>query len=964
MKRASCRDIANRVIRALVAAVVCLIASSPASAAAPAKLTISFPRPGEVITGTTLWTNFDGMNNGVPQGADHIDFQIDDNPVEHVPGVVSQYYQFSNRVHQFFNVPPGPHVLNAWLVDANQVTISERVSVPFTMAADGWVRISANPRVVTPGQSSTITWTSQNVSGCQAMLQSPPDDSSPWLGSRPASGSEVVKPHVSLMYGLQCTDAAGRLVGASARVNVTRGAQRTLVILTNLQDQALAPPFSDRAAMAQEIFNGPFNAYYREASYGKMWFEGTVVGPYTVPFEGCEWDSSFLFDAAVRAADPDVYFPDYQHVIVVHPLNTKPSTVGCWDSTAMGPGPLNNAAHFPVPRPLADGPSDATLMTIRAWDVGTMNAHLIRLMGFNLGLLTPDRVDCGLFAAQPPGVFSMMQASSVCRQYQSGDPFDVMGSGSGHFNAAYKDRLTWFDAGNIRAIDTPEDAGTYLLAPIEQSTAALQVLKIRRADGRWYYLEYRQSAGQGALMHLSTEPLMDVMETSRLMDLSGQGSFILPIGRTYADASGPTITSEAMVGGSLKVRIGWTSPTSAPVPTPASPTLTITSPRPNQSIAGSVVQVSYSKSGDLAAAGVDHVHFQLDGQPEVHDLNFDGVYQFTNVAAGAHVLTGYLATAQHTAVSGTAVTVRFSTTSPAPAPTPVPAPTLTFTAAPASVPAGQTAELAWSSTNAASCTASGGWTGVKSPAGRLTIRPAQTASYALTCRSSGLTTLSTGQTVTVTVTPRPAPVVNHVPLVAAGPDQTLAPSQTRVQLSGTASDDGLPTLPGKLTLTWARASGPGPVSFDDPHAAKTTATVTVPGVYSIMLTAFDGQYQRTDYLYLRFPAPPLPPRNMPPVIQLSPTALVSAERLPARGGITAVVTDDGLPTPPGKTTATWSKASGPGTVTFDDASATATTTTFSAAGSYVLRLSVTDGQYPRVAYLHVTVRLDPAAPPQ
>ncbi len=58
--------------------------------------------------------------------------------------------------------------------------------------------------------------------------------------------------------------------------------------------------------------------------------------------------------------------------------------------------------------------------------------------------------------------------------------------------------------------------------------------------------------------------------------------------------------------------------------------------------------------------------------------------------------------------------------------------------------------------------------------------------------------------------------------------------------------------------------------------------------------------------------------------------------------ISATVTDDGLP---GDTLSTlWSTVSGPAAVTFDDATSISTSVTFSAAGSYLLQLSATDGQ--------------------
>ena len=54
------------------------------------------------------------------------------------------------------------------------------------------------------------------------------------------------------------------------------------------------------------------------------------------------------------------------------------------------------------------------------------------------------------------------------------------------------------------------------------------------------------------------------------------------------------------------------------------------------------------------------------------------------------------------------------------------------------------------------------------------------------------------------------------------------------------------------------------------------------------------------------------------------------------------ISDDGLPNPPATTTCTWSKDSGPGTVTFTNANAASTTATFSTSGTYVLRLTAND----------------------
>ncbi|HEY6572904.1 MAG TPA: LamG-like jellyroll fold domain-containing protein, partial [Candidatus Eisenbacteria bacterium] len=97
-------------------------------------------------------------------------------------------------------------------------------------------------------------------------------------------------------------------------------------------------------------------------------------------------------------------------------------------------------------------------------------------------------------------------------------------------------------------------------------------------------------------------------------------------------------------------------------PGPQPPSLTITQPVNGATIGGTTVNVSYTTAGDLSE--VSHVHFTLDGNM-VMDLTMDGAYQFNNVAAGAHVLGGYLVRADHSKITGTdATAVNFTTAVP------------------------------------------------------------------------------------------------------------------------------------------------------------------------------------------------------------------------------------------------------------------------------------------------------------
>jgi hypothetical protein len=93
------------------------------------------------------------------------------------------------------------------------------------------------------------------------------------------------------------------------------------------------------------------------------------------------------------------------------------------------------------------------------------------------------------------------------------------------------------------------------------------------------------------------------------------------------------------------------------------PRLTIQAPAAGSTIDGNTVNVAYSTTGDLT--GVDHVHFVLDGGTEVMDRTLDGVFQYGNVAPGAHTLNGFLVRADHTKIAGTdADPVSFTTVLP------------------------------------------------------------------------------------------------------------------------------------------------------------------------------------------------------------------------------------------------------------------------------------------------------------
>ncbi len=205
--------------------------------------------------------------------------------------------------------------------------------------------------------------------------------------------------------------------------------------------------------------------------------------------------------------------------------------------------------------------------------------------------------------------------------------------------------------------------------------------------------------------------------------------------------------------------------------------------------------------------------------------------------------------------------------------------------------------------------------------------------------------LSSSDTATITVNPASQ---NQPPTVNAGPDQTVILPNSAT-LSGTASDDGLPNPPGTLITTWSQLSGPGTVTFGDASSLSTTASFSASGTYVLRLTADDSALRSSDDLTVTVnPAS----QNQPPTVNAGPDQTVI---LPNSATLSGTASDDGLPNPPGTLITAWSQFSGPGTVTFGNASSLSTTASFSASGIYVLRLTADDSALQSSEDLTVTV---------
>jgi hypothetical protein len=81
-------------------------------------------------------------------------------------------------------------------------------------------------------------------------------------------------------------------------------------------------------------------------------------------------------------------------------------------------------------------------------------------------------------------------------------------------------------------------------------------------------------------------------------------------------------------------------------------------------------------------------------------------------------------------------------------------------------------------------------------------------------------------------------IVNAPPVVNAGAPRVITLPVSTVNLSGTATDDGLPY--GTLSTSWSVGTGAAGVSFGNAAALSTTVSFATNGTYVLWLTANDG----------------------------------------------------------------------------------------------------------------------------
>lgn len=321
----------------------------------------------------------------------------------------------------------------------------------------------------------------------------------------------------------------------------TFGAQSTLVILVNFQDNPVQPYTT---AVAQDVVFNQTSQFHYENSYHQTWLTGAVRGWYTIAANSADCDINAIYSLARQAAQADgVNLANYSRFIYAFPQS---SGCGWWGLGTVG----GNPSH--------------------AWINGDLQLRVVaHETGHNLGLYHSHSLECG-----------SVTIGGSCSSIEYGDTVDVMGTSSGHINAFQKEWLGWLNYGSSPPIVTAVESGVYTLDAYETAASNPKAVKILKSTDPttgyrdWYYVEYRQAVGfdsylsgntnvvNGVVIHTGSESSMN---SSNLLDLTPATSSwndpALGVGQSFQDPdSGVTLTllSADTAGATISVTYGAT----------------------------------------------------------------------------------------------------------------------------------------------------------------------------------------------------------------------------------------------------------------------------------------------------------------------------------------------------------------------------------------------------------------------
>jgi len=344
------------------------------------------------------------------------------------------------------------------------------------------------------------------------------------------------------------TSAGSFQVVQAAALSNTFGAQNTLVMLVNFQDNATQPW---TAQAAQSIVFSTASNFWLENSFQQTWLTGDVAGWFILPMTSATCDISSIQSYGQQAAQNAGYvLTNYQRFVYMFP---QISACGWSGYSYIGGSPTSS------------------------WINGSLYQQVVsHELGHALGLYHSHSLSCA----------RVVYATSGCTQYEYGDYYETMGNSnvngySMDYNAFQKERLGWLNYSAQPPITTVTASGTYQIGPYESQDTTPKALKILQSSssGTYYYVEFRQPLGDdSALSNVNIPGYSEVVNgvvvhiaspsnasSSDLLNMNPSTTWgyamALAVGQTYTDsAAGVTITPTAVRGTAAIVQVTMNGP--------------------------------------------------------------------------------------------------------------------------------------------------------------------------------------------------------------------------------------------------------------------------------------------------------------------------------------------------------------------------------------------------------------------